>query len=214
MSSITIRNNIPLGAVIAISSNLTGSHAIPSSGAVDSQGWMYCDGSAIPAGNTVSGNVPNLTDSRFLMGSTSSGTLAGSNTVQATLSGAQFIGHTHNIAHNHQVAYYKYAGGTPELHFSDTAVASTTSFTTSSTFPQIVRRASTDGSDSRAHITGPTSSKSAYSTGALNAPSGSASSASSGSMSTSSTVLFSNGVSSSENNRPLYITVQYIIRVK
>ena len=44
----------PLGMIIPIASNLTGTHTIPDSGSVDSNGWMYCNGAAIPAGRSVS----------------------------------------------------------------------------------------------------------------------------------------------------------------
>jgi len=55
---------------------------------------MYCDGSAIPAGNTLSGNTPNLTDDRFLMGSTTAGTSSAANN-SITLSVAQLPSHDH-----------------------------------------------------------------------------------------------------------------------
>jgi microcystin-dependent protein len=94
-----------LGEIKAISSNLTGSHSIPSSGVVDSDGFMYCDGSAIPGGNSVSGSVPDLTDNRFLRGSTSAGSTGGSESF--TLSTSQLPSHTHTgttataNSHNH-----------------------------------------------------------------------------------------------------------------
>jgi hypothetical protein len=83
----------PLGAVIPIASNLTGAIAIPSTGTVSADGWQLCDGAAIPGGNTLSGNTPNLSDSRFIMGSTAAGNTGGS----ATHSHA----HTHTLAHTH-----------------------------------------------------------------------------------------------------------------
>jgi len=94
-----------LGEIKAISSNLTGSHSIPSSGVVDSDGFMYCDGSTIPGGNSVSGSVPDLTDNRFLRGSTSAGSTGGSESF--TLTTSQLPSHTHTgttataNSHNH-----------------------------------------------------------------------------------------------------------------
>lgn len=101
MSSRTVTAEIPVGTIVPIASNLTGAYSIPASGTVDSRGWMYCDGSAIPAGHTVSGTSPNLTDSRFIMGSTSSGSTGGVNTVNLQHSHT-VNSHTHNIgAHTH-----------------------------------------------------------------------------------------------------------------
>ncbi len=81
---------VPMGAIIPIASNLTGAHAIPSSGTVDSWGFIYCNGAAIPGGNTVSGTTPNITDGRFLRGSTVAGTTGGSATKN--------LQHTHSFS--------------------------------------------------------------------------------------------------------------------
>jgi len=73
----------PVGSLIAIlnASPITGGgYTIPPSGTVDSNGLMYCNGVAIPAGNTLTGSAPNLTDGRYLRGSTVSGSTGGSNT--------------------------------------------------------------------------------------------------------------------------------------
>lgn len=93
-------SNIPLGVVIPIASNLVGAHSIPLSGVVDNDGWMYCDGSVIPGGNSVSGSVPNLTDGRFIRGFSSSGGTGGSDAF--ILAEANIPAHTHTIpAHTH-----------------------------------------------------------------------------------------------------------------
>lgn len=81
------RGQVPLGAVIPIMSQLTGSYSVPSTGTVSHEGWMLADGSAIPGGNAVSGSTPNLTSAIFIMGSTTGGTTGGSNTT----------GHTHTV---------------------------------------------------------------------------------------------------------------------
>lgn len=93
----------PLGMIIPIASNLTGTYTIPASGSVDNDGWMYCNGAAIPAGKNVSGTTPNLTDGRFLRGSTSSGSTGGSATF--TLATTNIPSHTHTTsAHTHSTA--------------------------------------------------------------------------------------------------------------
>ena len=91
----------PVGSLLAIlnASPITGGgYTIPPSGTVDSNGWMYCNGAAIPAGNTLTGSAPNLTDGRYLRGSTVSGTTGGANTV--VLSSANLPLHTHAISFN------------------------------------------------------------------------------------------------------------------
>jgi len=65
---------VPKGAIVAVMSNLAGSINLPASGTVSSDGWMRCDGAAIPALNALSGNTPNLTASTFIAGVT--GTVA------------------------------------------------------------------------------------------------------------------------------------------
>ncbi len=95
------------GEVKAIATNLTGAYTIPASGTVDGSGFMYCDGSAIPAGKALSGNVPDLTDGRFLRGSSSSGSTGGADTF--TLEEGNLPSHTHTFSgstssagsHNH-----------------------------------------------------------------------------------------------------------------
>ena len=121
----------PLGAVIPIASNLTGAIAIPSTGTVSADGWQLCDGAAIPGGNTLSGNTPNLSDSRFIMGSTVAGNTGGSSThshahahtlahthgtdsklgtitlghTHTVASHTHTLSHTHDYRHSHQTAY-------------------------------------------------------------------------------------------------------------
>lgn len=63
---------VPLGGVIAIFNNLSGTFSVPAAGTV-SVGWQQCTGAAIPAGNTVTGFTPNISNDRFIRGSTSSG---------------------------------------------------------------------------------------------------------------------------------------------
>jgi hypothetical protein len=93
---------VPLGAIIPIASHLTNAFPIPGAGVVV-DGWQYCDGSNI-VGQTVQGQVPNLTDSRFLMGFNSSGLSLGSNTHSHSVTTNVTVGdhgnHTHNVTSN------------------------------------------------------------------------------------------------------------------
>ena len=88
------RGVVPLGAIIAMTSGLTGAMAIPSSGVV-SNGWMRADGAVIPGiTNTVSGTTPNLSSSIYLRGATTYSGTGGSNT--QTLTTTQLPAHTHS----------------------------------------------------------------------------------------------------------------------
>jgi hypothetical protein len=79
--------NVPLGAIIAMTTGLTGAMAIPNSGDV-SNGYMRCDGVTIPGGNKVSGTPPNLSTSVFIRGATTFGGTGGGT---ATLTSASQI---------------------------------------------------------------------------------------------------------------------------
>lgn len=83
---------VPVGGLVGIAASLTGNHTIPGSGAVDGDGWMLCDGSSIPGGQTLSGTLPNLTDGRFIRGATTSGQ-GGNETF--TLAEGNLAAHTH-----------------------------------------------------------------------------------------------------------------------
>lgn len=114
---------VPLGAIIAMTTGLTGAMAIPASGVV-SNGYMRADGVAIPANNAVSGTPPNLSGSIFLRGATTFGgagggtaSLVAANIPQVSTSytpaGTVDISHTHgsssvtgtvdaaNLSHTH-----------------------------------------------------------------------------------------------------------------
>ena len=74
---------VPIGAIMPVvnASPITGGgYTIPPSGTVDTNGWQLCDGVAIPGGNTLTGSTPNLSDGRYLRGSTTSGSTGGANT--------------------------------------------------------------------------------------------------------------------------------------
>lgn len=96
----TGRGIVPVGAIIAIADSAAWS--LPGAGAVK-DGYALCNGQAFPAESNAafSGNMPNLSDERFLQGSTTSGTTAGANTV--TLSTANLPAHNHTMAHTHSI---------------------------------------------------------------------------------------------------------------
>lgn len=91
---------VPVGGIVAIGANITGSFSLPATGVV-SNGWMICDGAAIPGSQTLSGNTPNLMDSRFLMGSSgTAGVSSGSNTNSHTHSVTSNVT-SQTVAHSH-----------------------------------------------------------------------------------------------------------------
>lgn len=86
---------VPLGAILATASNLTGAYNCSATTSADSNGFVQCNGQTIsdvlsPMNGVV---VPNINNSVFLMGSTTSGTTGGSNST--TLTTTQLPAHTH-----------------------------------------------------------------------------------------------------------------------
>ncbi len=110
----TGRGIVPVGAIIAIADSAAWS--LPGAGAVK-DGYALCNGQAFPAESNAafSGNMPNLSDERFLQGSTSSGTVGGANTV--TLVTANLPAHSHSINHDH--ASFTITGGSHSHGISD-----------------------------------------------------------------------------------------------
>ena len=91
---IPAENQVPVGAVVAFVggyftdgsnggfTNVLGNTAAAINAAVNTDGWYVCNGAALnlsgsPIFDGASRYLPNLTDSRFLMGSTSAGTIGG-----------------------------------------------------------------------------------------------------------------------------------------
>ena len=99
------------GEIKAIYSRLAGTYTIPASGVVDANGYMYCNGAAIPSGYGMSGTVPNLTDGRFLRGSTLVGQ-AGSDTITITI--ANLPEHGHDFSTNTSSSGSHYHTGTTD----------------------------------------------------------------------------------------------------
>ena len=69
---------MPVGTVFPVMTNIAGALSAPASGIV-ADGLMLCDGAAIPALLTLSGSTPNLSGDVFLQGSSSAGAAGGSN---------------------------------------------------------------------------------------------------------------------------------------
>lgn len=86
-------HTIPVGAIIAIDSSVSGV-VLPPSGSVFNN-YMLCDGGAIPKGQKINGNTPDLTDDIFFRGSVSFG-VGNINENNRILDINQMPIHTHN----------------------------------------------------------------------------------------------------------------------
>jgi hypothetical protein len=95
---------LPLGAVVPVMTHIAGAISAPASGVVE-EGLMLCDGASIPAGQTLSGTLPNLTGIRFLAGATTSGTTGGNAGNNVTLLETNLPAHVHSIAHTHDMSH-------------------------------------------------------------------------------------------------------------
>lgn len=84
---------------------------------LNSTGWYVCNGATInlansPIFNGANRYLPNITDSRFIMGNTSSGTLGGINSTDHAHSlnaHTHGMGHNHPMPHTHDVAAHSHA---------------------------------------------------------------------------------------------------------
>jgi len=198
---------VPLGAIIAIASNLTGAHTIPATGTVDSNGFQYCDGAAIAGSATMSGTIYNLTDSRFLMGSTSAGGVGGQTNV--TLITANMPSHTHGMqSHTHTMQDHTHSG---------TSASQSANHTHSTTLNTVTGNLAAGGFVflSRDFVSQGTQD---YGSGAISA--GHTHTLTTGGPSNNTTAGPSNNTTTSTGsgtayeNRPLYLAVQYVMRVK
>jgi hypothetical protein len=89
---------VPVGSVIAIAN--TAVWSLPAAGQIK-DGFALCNGQSVPAGAhpLLTGTLPDLSDERFIQGSTASGTTGGANT--KTLTTTELPSHTHSINHDH-----------------------------------------------------------------------------------------------------------------
>jgi len=114
---------VPIGAILAIGD--AGAWALPASGAIK-DGYALCNGQAKPAGSAagLAANLPNLTDDRFLHGSTAIGGTGGSTSKTTTGIAASFdknVMNTNQNAHFHKLPFWGYtnASGTfGQLNFN------------------------------------------------------------------------------------------------
>jgi hypothetical protein len=120
---------VPVGAVIpfiggyftngsnAGYTNVLGNTVTNVNSLLNSTGWYVCNGATINLANSPIFNgsnryLPNITDSRFIMGSASSGTIGGSNSTVHTHSlnnHTHGMGHNHPMPHTHDVAAHSHA---------------------------------------------------------------------------------------------------------
>lgn len=243
--NITGRGIIPVGGIIALNTNLTGVTAVTATTAADANGFVVCGSVTQPQvivdpTSPMNGQtIPNLSDSYFLMGASSSGSTGGANTTTLTTTQlpshthtidhghsdtyglsnniAASSTHTHTIAHVHQVAYSAGFGGS--VYAQTSRSSSTLSFSTGA--PTYLGYTSLASGSENSLAASPTSA--IYSAGATN-DAGSA--AVSGTPSATTTVTLtgsvtnhtgssgSSGTGSAYDSRPKFYSVKYIMRVK
>jgi hypothetical protein len=243
--NITGRGIIPVGGIIALNTNLTGVTAVTATTAADANGFVVCGSVTQPQvivdpTSPMNGQtIPNLNDSYFLMGASSSGSTGGANTT--TLTTTQLpahthtidhghsnsfalsnntvasSSHTHTIAHVHQVGYASFASN--NVRAQSSRASSTLSFTTGA--QEYLSNTGLAGGGESAVTTSYTGNL--YSAGATD-DSGTA--AISGTPSATSTVTLtgsvtshsgssgSSGTGSSYDSRPKFFAVKYIMRIK
>jgi microcystin-dependent protein len=137
-ANISAAGTVPLGAVIAVVEYQNVS--IPATETIDSRGFQLCDGANLAVGHALgtgqSGKVPNLSDGRYLRGSTVSGTVGGANT--ATIGSANLPTHTHAVgtlanaaeaSHTHAVGTYANAAEAAHTHTKSGSVGAGSSHT-------------------------------------------------------------------------------------
>lgn len=95
---------IPLGSVVAVVGTRTAAAnagtvidpgSVPASGIVSDDGMQFCDGVETGEGAILTGYVPDLTDNRFIQGSSSFGIMGGNINNQKTLAESEIPSHSH-----------------------------------------------------------------------------------------------------------------------
>jgi len=115
---------LPAGTVIALMPHLAGTFQPALTGIVK-DGLMLCDGAPIPAGNTLVGTTPNINNSSYLRGASSSdNTVFSSNTRALNVPEIALHGHPVTISadlapHNHVATIV--AGNAPHTHTNTVA---------------------------------------------------------------------------------------------
>jgi len=243
--NITGRGIIPVGGIIALNTNLTGVTAVTATTAADANGFVVCGAVTQPQvivdpTSPMNGQtIPNLNDSYFLMGASSSGSTGGANTT--TLTTTQLPTHTHTIDHGHSDTYAlsnntvgssSHTHTTPHVHqISYNEVSNTRAFAASSRNSSTLifstgyseylsgSGVSTGGSlVSTISYTG-----SLYSAGAISdagstpvssTPSATSTVTLTGSVTSHSGSSGSSGTGSSYDSRPKFFAVRFIMRIK
>ena len=230
------RGIIPVGAVVGLASNLTGV-SLPSS-MLELNGQVITDVDS-PMNGVV---LPNVSGSRFLMGSTTAGTSGGAATY--TLSSTQLPAHTHTInnshantlavvnptvdtsTHTHNIAHaHMWMRNGRSLTAEDDSQTTITSTNGTKVFNSTSDRAATGGAPNSAYTV--YDFETFYTSGVLSPPSGSdGATAASDTPSTTQTITLSgavtdhsgssgsSGTGSAYSLLPSYITTRYIIRFK
>jgi len=205
-------NSIPVGVVIpfiggyftssanAGFTNVIGNTAATINTLVNGDGFYVCNGAALNlAGSSIfngSGRyLPNLTDSRFLMGSTGAGSLGGSSTMAHT----HTLSHTHSITHTHTTGSFTLTTNEIPSHNHEIVRVgnSAGSIVGASSWAEL----NSMGAPLESSYVGGGASHNHGTTGA-------ASDSSSGSASSSTTSAASN-----TENRPLFLSCHYIMKV-
>jgi hypothetical protein len=225
--NITGRGIIPVGGIIALNTNLTGVTAVTATTAADANGFVVCGSVTQPQiivdpTSPMNGQtIPNLNDSYFLMGASSSGSTGGANTT--TLTTTQLPAHTHTVVstththtmpHVHQTTWNRewvslqYAVDSRSIR--DPSTLSFDSFTGSQktlVYDQTLNGATT-GSTRLAQVS--STGGAGYSAGAID---GSGNAAISG-VPTGTEPSGSAGSGSSYDSRPKFFAVRFIMRIK
>lgn len=220
---------IPLGAVIATFPNLTGAFTTTATTTPDpATGFVLCQGQTLASGPMSGQVVPNINNSVFLRGSTTSGGTGGASTVSLasgnipghthTFTSSTSVAsssHTHNFSHDH-IWSTQSSSNNKTLASSNTASTDCSSGSIYSTDTGVI----VDNTGSSVSVVGhPVSplTGSRYTSGvADNANSGTGSSASTGSASASTTVsgtTDSTGSGTAFSIIPPYINTVYVMRV-
>ena len=221
----TTQGVVPVGTVLSIMSDIAGGFSIPASGVIEG-GFMLCDGVAIPGGNPLNGNTPNMTNDIYLRGSTAAGSAAGANT--KTLNTPQLPSHSHaassenaNTPHGHTAvgntanAYHNTpAGGVPgnnAPHSHSIARSSSDNISALATNYRTLNTAAPAGGTGGANAP---HGHAASPNGAVNAPHGHPVTVVANNAPHSHAVTVdATGSGDSFDIQPNYITCQYIIRV-
>jgi hypothetical protein len=211
------RITVPVGTILAWSggyftgsgnsgfTNALGNTAAAVNSLLNNSGYYVCDGSALnlatsPIFNGAGRHLPNLTDNRFLQGSTSAGTIGGQNSV--TLIEANLPLHSHTINHDH-ASFTTGSGGahthtiTDPGHTHTVAVSGSTNAGTGSARTETGGNLRTSSSSTTGITVNSTNSSHTHD---IDVPNFTGSSGSVGS-------------GTSYENRPIYLNCFYVIRV-